>query len=43
MKKKTTEKTLVTTVPLHKKLDPGTLLGILKQCEITKEEFTENL
>jgi predicted RNA binding protein YcfA (HicA-like mRNA interferase family) len=38
MKKKTQNKTLVTVVPLHKRLDPGTLLAILRQCEIQKEE-----
>lgn len=39
LKKKTKEKTLVTVVPLHKELDPGTLLAILKQCESSREEF----
>lgn len=29
----------VTIVPLHKELDTGTLLAILRQCEIEKEEF----
>jgi len=43
LKKKTPNKTLVTIVPMHKKLDAGTLLGILKQCEITKEELLEML
>jgi len=43
MKRKTLDKTLVTVVPLHKKLDPGTLLAILRQCEITKEELAETL
>jgi predicted RNA binding protein YcfA (HicA-like mRNA interferase family) len=43
LKKKTANKTLVTIVPMHKKLDAGTLLGILRQCEITKEEFLEML
>lgn len=43
LKKKTANKTLVTVVPMHRKLDAGTLLGILKQCEISKEEFTEML
>ena len=39
MNKKTPAETLVTVVPLHKKLDAGTLLGILKQCGVSKEEF----
>ena len=29
----------VTVVPMHKELDCGTLLAILRQCEIEKEEF----
>ncbi len=37
LKKKTTEKILVTVVPLHKKLDIGTMNAILKQCELNKE------
>jgi len=43
MKKKTPKKILVTTVPMHKKLDIGTLLGILKQCEINKDKFMEKI
>lgn len=30
---------LVSVVPLHKRLDPGTLLGILRQTELSKEEL----
>jgi len=41
MKKKRPGKVLVTVVPVHKRLDPGTLLGILKQCEIPKEKIRE--
>ena len=43
MKKIMLQKVLVTVVPLHKKLDTGTLLSILKQCEIEKEEFIKNI
>ena len=32
----------VTIVPLHKELDAGTLLAILRQCEIEKEEFMKD-
>lgn len=39
LKKKTAEKTLITVVPLHKKLDIGTLLAILRQCELPKEKL----
>lgn len=41
LKKKAEGKTLVTVVPMHKRLDPGTLLAILRQSEISKEEFAE--
>ena len=30
---------IVTVVPLHKELKPGTLLGVLKLAEVDKEEF----
>lgn len=43
IKKKTPGKVIVTVVPLHKRLDPGTLSGILKQTEITREEFEKLL
>ena len=36
LKKKIGEKVLVTVVPLHKKLDPGTFLAILRQCELSR-------
>jgi len=39
LKKATNGKVLVTIVPLHKKLDIGTLLAILKQCDLSKEEL----
>lgn len=39
MKKQTEAEVLVTVVPLHKQLDPGTLVGILKQAKITREEL----
>jgi predicted RNA binding protein YcfA (HicA-like mRNA interferase family) len=39
LKKKSLGKALVTVVPLHKRLDPGTMLAILKQCEIPKEKI----
>ncbi|WP_290598011.1 MULTISPECIES: type II toxin-antitoxin system HicA family toxin [unclassified Archaeoglobus] len=32
---------IVTVVPLHKELKPGTILGILKLAEISKEEFMD--
>ncbi len=41
LKKKTADKALVTVVPLHKRLDAGTLLAILRQCEIEKEKLED--
>jgi len=39
LKKKTINETIVTIVPLHKRLDPGTLLGILKQSKIERQDL----
>ena len=36
-------KKVVTVVPLHSELKPGTLLGVLKLAEISKDEFLEAL
>ena len=36
-------KKIVTVVPLHPELKPGTLLGILKLAEISKDEFLKAL
>lgn len=43
MKKKTADKPLITVVPLHSRIDPGTLLAILRQCEISRERLIDNL
>ena len=40
MKKKNGE-TLVTIIPLHKQIDPGTLLDILRQTKLEKEDLKE--
>ena len=34
---------IVTVIPLHPELKPGTLLGILKLAEISKDEFLKAL
>ena len=34
---------VILTVPLHKQLDPGTLLAILRKANIEKEEFIGKL
>jgi len=41
MKKKMGDKVLVTVVPLHKKLDSGTFLAILRQCELSREDLKD--
>ncbi len=43
VKKRLPDKVIVTVVPLHKRLDPGTLLAILKQAGIEREEFEQLL
>ncbi len=43
LKKKSLGKIIVTIVPMHKRLDQGTLLGILRQCKISKEKMQENV
>ena len=40
--KKENEKVIL-TVPLHRQLDPGTLLAILRKANIEKNEFLEKL
>lgn len=41
MKKFVNGKVFVTVVPMHKRIDPGTLLSILKQCELEKKDLEE--
>ena len=43
MKKKINSKTLVAIIPMHKRLDPGTLLSILRQTEIQKDDFISKM
>lgn len=43
MKKKTVEGEIGCVVPVHRELKIGTLSGILKQAQISVEEFVENL
>lgn len=43
LKKKLDEKGLIVTVPIHKEVKRGVLLNILKQAEMTREEFMELL
>ncbi len=39
--KYTSERKIVTVVPLHPELKPGTLLGVLELAGISREEFLE--
>lgn len=41
--KESKEKNFVTVVPLHKEIDKGTLLEIIRQTGLTKEKFLEFL
>lgn len=43
MKRATQEGTIGCVVPVHQELKVGTLSGILKQAQVTVEEFIENL
>ncbi|AKV65938.1 hypothetical protein VL20_729 [Microcystis panniformis FACHB-1757] len=43
MKKETEEGKIGYVVPLHQELKVGTLSGILKQAQVTVEEFIEHL
>ena len=43
MKKETEEGKIGCVVPLHQELKVGTLSGILKQAQVTVEEFIEHL
>jgi predicted RNA binding protein YcfA (HicA-like mRNA interferase family) len=43
MKKRSPDGEIGCVVPMHRELKIGTLSGILKQAQITAEEFIENL
>ena len=43
MKKATEEGEIGCVVPMHNELKVGTLSGILKQAQVSREEFIENL
>jgi predicted RNA binding protein YcfA (HicA-like mRNA interferase family) len=43
MKKETPDGKVGCVVPVHRELKVGTLSGILKQAQVTPEEFIENL
>jgi predicted RNA binding protein YcfA (HicA-like mRNA interferase family) len=39
MKKTTQDGIITTVVPNHKEIDKGTLLEIIRQCKLSREEF----
>ena len=41
MKKKTDKEVITTVVPNHKEVDRGTLLEIIRQAKLTRDEFLE--
>lgn len=41
MIKETNESKITTVVPMHKEIDTGTLLEIIRQCKLTREQFLE--
>lgn len=43
MKKKIPEREIATVVPNHKEVDKGTLLEIIRQAKLTREEFMDLL
>lgn len=43
MKKENHEGKVTTVVPMHKEIDKGTLLEIIRQCKITRDKFMELL
>lgn len=43
MRKETQQNKTTTVVPIHKELDTGTLLEIIRQCKLTRDEFLELL
>ncbi len=43
MKRKTLDSEIGCVVPVHRELKVGTLSAILKQAQVTPEEFIENL
>ena len=43
MKKKTSEGEIATIVPNHKEIDKGTLIEIIRQAKLTRENFIDLL
>ncbi|MBI2043792.1 type II toxin-antitoxin system HicA family toxin [Candidatus Pacearchaeota archaeon] len=43
MRKETQTEKITTVVPMHKEIDTGTLLEIIRQCKMTREDFLKLL
>ena len=43
MLKESSNGKITTVVPMHKEIDTGTLLEIIRQCKMTREEFLKLL
>lgn len=43
MKKEDSSSKITTVVPMHKEIDTGTLLEIIRQCKLTRDKFLELL
>ena len=43
MARQTLEGKIPTVVPMHSEIDTGTLLEIIRQCKLTREEFLKLL
>lgn len=43
MTKKTSEGKMMTVVPMHKEIDTGTLLEIIRQSKLTRDQFLDLL
>lgn len=41
MIKENAEGKITTVVPIHQEIDKGTLLEIIRQCKLTREQFME--
>jgi len=41
LRKKIKNRTIVTIIPLHKELAPGTLKGVLRLAQVNEKEFWE--
>jgi len=43
LRKKVKDRDIITVIPLHRELAPGTLKGVLELAEINEEEFLKRI